>query len=134
MDLSELEDYADLQEAGVEVEIRHPITDEVMCTIMVAGPDSRIARIAHRRALLDVAEGRNLRESPLTDQDEERYRVTLLARAIRSWSGVRWGGEEMDCTYENAVRLLERFPFVMTQLDNGAKSRARFLPQPQTTS
>lgn len=126
-DLSNYEASADAQEAGLAVELLDPSTGEpVGATITVCGPDSRRARKARQAAIQAVLDGKPGRD--LGDADMIEVGTQMLARCVLSWTGLRWGGKDMECTVENALSVFGRFPWIEAQIDRKASDRRNFTP------
>lgn len=104
-------------------------------TIKLLGKDSDafIKADAHERNLR-LQQGQRLK---LTAEGMDASGIKCLAKASISWDGVGWmvkearlwefDGDELPCTYENAVRLYTRLPDIKEQVDNFVGDRSNFL-------
>jgi hypothetical protein len=130
MDLASL-DTRRIAEEGVEIELRHPVTDEPLeIHIRVAGVDST----RFRDALIEVQRARRARlvtekRGERTPAEIEEDQVYLLATCTLGWRGVVIDGAEPVCNEAEARRLYMRFPWVRTQLDDFIQDRRNFLPR-----
>jgi hypothetical protein len=122
LNLEEFESFTDSQENGLTVDIVNPVSGESTgAKIVVAGPDSRIARKARHRVASDM-----LSEGSIT---ADRWEITkrMIALCTISWEGIRWGGEDLECNVENVMKVLERFPWIEAQIDAKATNRVNFV-------
>lgn len=112
--------------------IMHPI-DEVALLgsdgeplwIDVHGADSKVFRKA-----VNQYGNRKLKKKKnnTTMEEVESTANGILANAIAGWSGnFLYDGEALECTYENAVRVLEETPWLKEQVDAFAQDRSNFL-------
>ncbi|MDI6742661.1 MAG: hypothetical protein QMD11_07965 [Smithella sp.] len=53
--------------------------------------------------------------------------IELLAGCTKSWSGVVLDGISIDCTYDNAIMIYKRFPWIKEQVDTAIGDRANFI-------
>lgn len=120
------------QDAGAELAIRNPITDELTdLKFWIAGPDSNVQKAAREWAAAEVAKDPVLRLAPdLPAGVDHRRRISigLLARCIVRWD-VRQNGEPVPLTRANAVRVLEASDIIRDQVDEFAASRAPWRPK-----
>lgn len=131
MDLSTL-DTAAGGEAGAVMELRHPVTKEVLThedgrpqTIRIAGYDSPRWRKANREQIDQrIENGR--KKIVETQADSERYAIDLLVAATLGWD-IFLDGEVPAFTPAAAHKFYSRFIWVREQVDNFAANRANFI-------
>lgn len=120
------------QDAGAELAIRNPITDELTdLKFWIAGPDSNVQKEASKWASAEVAKHPFLTMAPTLPQNEEIRRniaTGLLARCIVKWQ-VRQNGEPVPLTLANAVRVLNASDIIRNQVDEFAASRQPWRPK-----
>lgn len=125
-DLANLDTLSTAQEEGVDVELRHPVTNEPLgVTVRVASYESERVRRVKRRITdraLKATQGRR----QTTAEDLERSTREMVAAAVISWSGLVYRGETLDCTPANVLRVLEEQPWIGEQIDAVAQDRAAF--------
>lgn len=128
MDFTQLDTRAG-GDAGFEVQLRHPVTDEGLdAFICVYGQDSK----RYEKAQAERARkwqrllGRS-RERQLSPQELKKGAVELLAEVTGQWRGIELDGEVLACNAENAAKFYERFPWVVEQLDAAVHERANFM-------
>lgn len=107
MDLSKL----DLEVAsadGVEVEILHPITNDILKSdngepviIRIYGTESKQFKAA---AKAERSKWKGKSVDPSSDEFNESM-IKVLAKSTIEWSGVEWEGEPLECNYKNALKL-----------------------------
>ncbi len=127
VDLDAFAGLAEAQEAGIPVPILGPDGNETGLTITVAGPDSERQKKARLRNINKQIARRNAK--PLTAEEITDRETELLAESIVSWTPVKMGGKEIECSVANAVMLFKKFPFIMDQVNAAAGNRAGFLPK-----
>tara|TARA_R110000744_G_scaffold117753_1_gene220170 strand:+ start:1240 stop:1641 length:402 start_codon:yes stop_codon:yes gene_type:complete len=129
MDLSKL-NLAVMAEAGTTMEVRHPVTDELLTddangkpmTITLLGADSP----TFKRAVSDIAQASQGRKK-VSAAEIERNTVNALARATLGWSdNWTWDGKPFPYTDENCRKLYAERPWLRTQVDEFIADRSRF--------
>jgi|TARA_R110000737_G_scaffold37690_2_gene57487 hypothetical protein len=129
MDLSKL-NLAVMAEAGTTMEVRHPVTDELLAddangkpmTITLLGADSP----TFKRAVSDIAQASQGRKK-VSAAEIERNTVNALARATLGWSdNWTWDGKPFPYTDENCRKLYAERPWLRTQVDEFIADRSRF--------
>jgi len=136
MDLAKL-DVQDRAEAGATMTVMHPasgeplVDDKGSMTIRLAGEDSRDYRKGVRSSRLRRLE---LLENKESDPDKEfdsieQDRIEVLARCTRAWTNVWFDGEELECTYENAVAVYSRpgLHWLVRQVDSFVNNISNYL-------
>ncbi|MEJ8571226.1 hypothetical protein [Microbaculum marinum] len=125
-DLSTFDILASNQEAGEEIEIRHPATgNKLDVHIRMAGPDSELQKQA-RRWVVDSRSDRGLNR-PMTDKELDEESAEMLARMTVTWRNVVIDGQKIGFSTEAAKSLYLRFPFIREQVDHFAGRRANFM-------
>lgn len=126
VDLSTFANLSDAQDDGIDVDIRHPSTDEELgIKIRVAGPDS--ARQKRARNAVNNERMRLSRNKRPTASELEDDALRITASSIISWSGVEENGVAVELTKDNAIDILTRYPFIRDQVFAAAGDRASFL-------
>lgn len=124
------------QDAGAELAIRNPITDELTdLKFWIAGPDSNVQKEASKWAAAEVAKHPFLSMAPTLPANEEIRRniaTGLLARCIVRWD-IRQNGEPVPLTLANAVKVLNASDIIRNQVDEFAASRAPWRPKTEGT-
>ena len=131
MDFDDL-DLSAQAEKGATLELRHPVTDEVLTgaddkplTITVLGSDSP----TFKRVVGDLAQAAQGRKK-FTMAEQERNAVNILARATTGWSdNWVWGGEPFEFSAENCRKLYADRPWARSQVDEFIADRSRFFKQ-----
>lgn len=123
MDLAHFDDLVEGQDRGADLQIRHPVTGEIVpdMVFVVAGPDSdtqRRARIKFSDELLAF------RGTPPADE-LNRMEIERLARCVVSWRVTR-DGNPVEFTHTNVIRLITNFTFIKEQLEAFAASRVPY--------
>ena len=133
-DLSKL-DTADEAEQGTTMDVRHPLTGEVLLTpegtpvtITLLAEDSTSYRRAQHRA-----QNRRFSKGSLNKlkaEELENDQLEIYAAVTRAWSGLAFGEEDLPCTRSNALALYRRegFKWLVDQIADFVKDRANFLP------
>lgn len=127
-DLDNLDVSADA-EKGATLEIRHPVTDEVLrddagnpLTITLMGADSR----TFKRAVNDIQMASSARKK-VSAAEVERNTVDALARATVGWSdNWTWGGKPFAFSAENCRKLYAERTWVRSQVDEFVADRSQF--------
>lgn len=130
MDLASI-DTKDTANQGAVLELRGPDEsalrkeDGSPITITLLGKDSDVfikATNANTNRILKQG-GR----AKITAEGSRADGIAVLARCTVDWDGIKVEGEELACTYENAVKLYDRFGFIREQVDEFIGDRANFL-------
>lgn len=123
-DLSEL-NTVELANKGAVVNITHPSTgDDLGIKITVAGSDSDLYRKAQRKIM-----NKRLADKKMKTRVEEieNESLELLAQCTMTWEGVKEGGSEVPCTFDNAKRLYKTYPWLKEQVDQAISDRGLYL-------
>ena len=125
-----LSDYDDLQasqEAGIDLPVFRPGTEEVMFTIRVHGTDSAQVRRANERANEEsVARGEQM---PLSRDEILAQSCLFLARCCSGWTH-----PSVEFTEENAAEMFRRYTPIRVAVDQTVSARARFIKRSKTAS
>ena len=97
--------------------------EEVPVTITILGPDADKVR-KYQNDMLRASMKK--RKGQLDPSDLEKRMTAQLANAIISWQGVMIDGEQLECTRENAMELLNRHTWLRDQLAGFQQDRANF--------
>lgn len=128
-DLSTFDALSTNSEQGVELDVRHPVTQEpIGWTLRIAGAESDRVKKVTRRQRNAALKGQR---KHLTSDLLETQQREVLAACVISWTfadGVKIDGEQPDCTPENVDRLLKRFSWLGQQIDDKASDQSAFLP------
>lgn len=125
LDLASFDRLRQAQEEGTEVSILDPRTgDDLGIRIRVCGPDSD----RQKKAVQKQVDARLRRRStaPLTAEELDADGLRLLANCILSWSEIVVDSASLEFSVDNAVKLMQRFPFIREQIDVVAGNRAGF--------
>lgn len=124
-DITSFSRLSESQEEGVNVEILHPGTgEELGVTIVVAGPDSKLAKGAERRMIDGRIKGRKIKK--LTADELQVEGLKKLAACVISWDGMLENGKSLECNVENVLRVFELCPWIAEQVAETAGDRAAF--------
>ncbi len=124
-DVTSFERLAKNQEEGVPVALLHPGTgDPLGATIVVAGPDSKLAKSAERQMLDRRIKGRKVQQ--LTAEELQVEGIKKLAACVISWEGVLDSGKVIECNLENVLRVFGMCPWIAEQVAETAADRAAF--------
>ena len=92
-------------------------------TIRVAGSYSKAYR---RRAEAQTQRMFKRRQGTLNAEQWQQNRIELVAACVMSWEGFVNNGQPFPCTKENAVLMLTRAPWILTQLEEAQADHAGF--------
>lgn len=125
VDLSQFDAALEKMESGVEVSILGMDGKPLGLSITVAGPDSERAQKAREALHQEDVESERL--APLTPAELYARGTRFLAKITIGWSApVKIGGEEIQFSEANTIRLYEKYRFIREQVDAAAGSRAGF--------
>ena len=125
-DLSFLDAMQERQNQGVEFPIVDAARQDTGIRVKVAGRDSDAQRKARDEIMQHLI---NSGGDHRTVADRQRNNIDILASAILDWSGVHRNGKPVECTMEEVVSLLTRYPVVRDQVDIYASTRALYMPE-----
>lgn len=140
MDLEQF-DTVSVASKGAVMELLHPDTgvplkddDGTTVTITLQGADGEKFRDRQRRTFDDQLQGRRRRKSkspsPKSAEELESESVELLADLTVEWHGIGLDGASLECSWDNAVAVYQRFPWIREQADAFVVDRGNFLPKP----
>jgi len=125
------QEFAAVQEAGIEVDITHPKTHaRIGLKFLMAGPDSERYKAARNKAR--AARRERTVNAPMTPEEDEQEAIAILADSTINFAfdpGVTFGGKVMEFSPVNARRIFASrgLSFVLEQVDRKAGLRANFL-------
>lgn len=129
MDLLEL-DLTKSADAGATLEIRHPISDEVLTdkkgnpvTVTLLGSESS-AFMNEMKARARKQMGKKVKQPSI--EDTIRDSAEVLAACTVSWSGMTEGGEDLPCDKATATRLYIKYTWLRQQVDEFIADRENF--------
>ena len=118
MDISQF-NYRASAEAGYTFTLKHPETGEdTDITITVIGADSK----AYRNAFVNELRKNADKESVDTIATD----ASVYSKCISAWTNIEENGEALECTQENAFKLLENYPWITLQVAEAVESRVNF--------
>ena len=129
MDLNQLDTVSAANE-GAKLELRDAQgspslkDDGAPVTITLLGKDSDVF-VKQQNAVTNrrLAAGTRLK---LTSEAIQADGTALLAKCTIGWDGIVVDGESLACTYENALKLYNRFPIIREQVDEFIGERGNF--------
>ena len=118
--------HATAQEEGLRIDLKSPVSGQVVAWMRVAGLDSKRARNARREAFRRVIDGREGLIN-LTPEEVTEAGTWALAGQVLEWGGfTKDGGEEMPLTVEDAFAVFKQVPWVEETVDLRLGNRANF--------
>ena len=136
MDLSKF-DASSAADEGVAMIVQHPIDDTNMLdeetgesvVITLIGQDSKsvqklVHKITNRKLARTFKRGRGI---SIKAEQIDTDALEILATCTKAWEGIVVDGEKLQCTFENAKKVYERFPWLREQVDDFTTDRANFL-------
>lgn len=127
MDLRKL-DTVKAANQGATLEITHPGTGDVLdgMTITLLGSDSDIYRKEVRKRTEQNLNNRK-KQSKVDLEEAEIRGCELLAKLTKSWTGIEEGKQEVECTFDNAVRIYREYRWIREQCEAFIADRANFI-------
>jgi len=97
-----------------EMTVRHPKTGAETDTVLtIYGPDTR----KYRRAQRDFIVAQMAVKDDGDDKEIEDAFNVFMAKLIAKWENVAIDDEQLECNYENAMKVIEIAPYVARQID-----------------
>lgn len=123
MDLAHFDDLVEHQDKGADLQIRHPVTGEIVpdMVFIIAGPDSDTQKRARIKFSDDLMA---FRSTPPADE-LNRMEIERLARCVVGWRVTR-DDKPVEFSFTNVVRLLTNFTFIKEQVEAFAASRVPY--------
>lgn len=110
MDLSKL-DTTKKAEEGVEMKLRHPVTNEELgVTLTLRGTDSKIVKAAFSK-FRRVSE-----DDKKSDSEKEKAAADLVVRCIISIDGAEYEGKPIESDEDGKRFFVERFQWAASQV------------------
>ena len=132
MDFSKL-DLASANEAGVKMEIIHPVTEQSFdppTYMTVVGIDSdkyqRTSLALQNKSINKMLKGRQIRKLP-TAEENKANNLELISNCVLKWENVEWEGKPLPCSYENVKMFLTKHPWCLEQIQTFIEDRANFI-------
>lgn len=121
-------------DAGAEIELLHPVTNEPTgMFVSVVGRDSTVfqgliakAADAERRRVF-AAQKRGKVAEPKPYADSQREAVEMLAAATKGWRNVVLDGAELEFSEANAIKFYSKRPAFKTQIDEAIANLENFI-------
>ena len=127
MDIAKLSKSVDAQNEGVPLNIVDPVEgNNIGLSIVIYGPDSDAqaeAKVEARDAISKLRQASIA--GTIAEGESEDISLSMLAKCVKSWDAVE-EGQSLNCTPENIKRVLKRFPWIRSQVDQFANSRAPY--------
>jgi len=132
MDISNF-DTSKKSEEGVWTDIFSPDGTEVVFQILIAGRDSKILK----KRQIELAKKRQGKRT-ITPMEEEQDSLKTLATVTLNWRDYKEGqpgedgfllekGKKVECNFDNAYTLYEKYNWVSEQVIEAVADRSRFL-------
>ena len=118
---------------GFDIKIYHPGTMvDLGIIINVLGKDSdefqKISRAQSKKRMSKMNRGGFRVQNMIPPPEEiEADGLELLAKCTKSWSGVVINNKELEFSYDNALLVYKRFPWIKEQVDVAVGDRANFI-------
>lgn len=114
--------------AGALLQITHPATGEDLegTTITLLGQDSDTYRKEVKRRAEQSLNGKG-RNKKIDLDEAQRKGAETLAKLTTGWTGFEEGKKEVECTFENAVRMYLEYPWLREQVEAFISDRANFI-------
>lgn len=111
---------------GAEVELYHPIEGtDLGITVRVVGHDGDLFKqIQAEQNRKRIQKMQKTQFKGVVDADQEA--IELLAGCTQGWAGMVLGGKEVPFSYENAVALYTKYPWMKEQIDVAVGDRSVF--------
>lgn len=130
MDLSKL-DVVTAADEGALLTLKHPVDESTLETekgpmqILLVGTDSS----TYRNILKNRARQRlNQKKSTKIDLDEAELKgIQLLAKCTLDFINILDDGKYVKYTYEDAIKLYQKYPWIKEQVDEFMSDRSNFL-------
>lgn len=130
MDLTKFDGLSRKFDEGVEIEIRHPVTNEPLgMKVRVASYQSeRVKKVQRKLANAALRDQKRNPKKPVTVEETEEKAFEIVAAAVLDWSGFERDGEALACTPENVLSVIENSDlwFISEQIDKAADDQAAF--------
>ena len=118
----DLNDVFGIAPQGAVLHLVNPLTleplvlsDKTNVTVTLLGPDSDEIRAKQRATTNKLVQGNS--KKAVRVEDVEQDALDILCASIVSWTGMRIGTEDIECTEDNKVMLLTKYPHMRRQID-----------------
>lgn len=109
---------------GAELRLEHPTTGEKLdCHLILAGSDSTVFKNAQSAISTKYVKNMNKRRN----MDLQTDKLELMARCTLGWRHMMVDGLDLPCTFDNALQIYTRFPWVYEQAEAFCTDRSNFL-------
>lgn len=118
-------DLKGFAEAGVSIQLKNPITNELLDSfISIKGADSA----DYKNAMIAAARSRSGADTP----DHDLEGAKMLALITTGWKGLNLGDDEIEFSIEEAEKLYLRFGWISDQVFIAVNDRKLFLVNAKT--
>ena len=128
MDFTKL-DVTTSANAGAVMQVTHPSTGDELegTTITLLGQDSDIYQKEIKKRAEQSLNNRNGRNKKV-DLDEAKIKgAELLARLTTAWTGIAEGKTELECNFDNCVKMYLKYPWLREQVEAFITDRGNFI-------
>ena len=122
-------------ENGADLHLKHPLTGEAVyaddknkkpVTIKLKGTDSDEYKKIIQRAVRDRQAKKQSSDNPGFDEMKQAAAETYAKMTI-SWQNISVNGEDLECNYENAVKLYLGYAEITKQVGDFMADRRNFI-------
>ena len=128
MDFTKL-DVTTAANAGAVMQVTHPSTGDDLegTTITLLGQDSDIYQKEIKKRAEQSLNGRGGRNKKVDLDDAKLKGAELLARLTTGWTGIAEGKTDVECNFENCVKMYLKYPWLREQVEAFIVERGNFM-------
>ena len=128
MDFTKL-DVTTAANAGAVMQVTHPSTGDDLegTTITLLGQDSDIYQKEIKKRAEQSLNGRGGRNKKVDLDDAKLKGAELLARLTTGWTGIAEGKTDIECSFENCVKIYLKYAWLREQVEQFITDRSHFL-------
>jgi len=128
----ELTNYnlAEQAEAGFDLKLRHPVTDETLDgVITIRGDESKAVQRYNRQRFVEIQRrDKNKNAADYTPAEYEDMNIENAIVRVISWKNIKKNGEDLPFTKENATEIFRDYPWIRAQVTEASADLLNFQP------
>lgn len=128
MDFTKL-DVTSAANQGAVMQVTHPATGDDLegTTVTLLGSDSDLYRKEMKKRAEQSLNQKSSRNKKVDLDEAQRKGAELLAKLTTGWTGIFEGKTEIECKFDNCVKMYLKYPWLREQVETFISDRGNFM-------